>query len=223
HLAAIADQRGYRGRVDDASPAAADHWHDERPGHVEKAVDRDIQHTVPLAGSHPGERRIVVDAGIVDQDLDRPGLQRRLQHPLGLLRVCDVEGQRLGSSTGRSDLRSQLRGGLRLPPGVYEDMMPVLRQPAADCSAELTAASSDERTLRSVVRHRGAKCVVEPPRMSNIIVARPRSSGCSPSNTAKSYSTVVSSEVTRVAVAMRSERRSSRRSTNSRTPRTLAR
>ena len=38
---------------------------------VEEAVERNVDHAMPLRGAHSGKYRVVVNAGIVDQDLDR--------------------------------------------------------------------------------------------------------------------------------------------------------
>ena len=46
---------------------------------VEEAIDRDVDHAVPLIGAHAGQHGVIVYAGVVHQDLDGAGLERALE------------------------------------------------------------------------------------------------------------------------------------------------
>src|SRR5207248_3469173 len=61
-----------RADVDDPAEPARAHAVDHRPRHVEARGQVGLDHRVPLLEAHPVHRRVTGDAGVVDQDLDRP-------------------------------------------------------------------------------------------------------------------------------------------------------
>jgi hypothetical protein len=69
---ALPGLRRDRRDVDDATPARRHHLEQQRLRDVEEAVERHVDHARPLLEAHAGERRVVVHAGVVDQDLHRP-------------------------------------------------------------------------------------------------------------------------------------------------------
>ena len=73
------DQAVRRGDVDDPAPAPRRHARDHRAHGVEGGREVDGQDLVPLGGREALDRRHVLDAGIVDQDVDRT----QLAHGLG--------------------------------------------------------------------------------------------------------------------------------------------
>ena len=85
------DQAVRRGDIDDSAEApllyAGEHG---APG-VERGREIDREDRVPLRGRESLDRRYMLDAGIVDEDVDRPELSLRLlDHVLDLGRLRHV-------------------------------------------------------------------------------------------------------------------------------------
>ena len=72
HLAELALLAVDRGDLDDAAELARAHALDHRARHVEHRTEVGIDDRGPLFGRHLVERGIPGDAGIVDEDVDRP-------------------------------------------------------------------------------------------------------------------------------------------------------
>ncbi len=135
----------HRGDVDDAAALARDHSLRHRL--------RDVEHAVEI-GAHqlaPGLLRIVfehaapLDAGVVDENLDRPEVLLDLGHSLGGgIAVGDVEH-------GFEDLRAvAAQGGGGLGEGlrraaVEDDARPCARKPLGQREADPCRGSRDER------------------------------------------------------------------------------
>src|SRR5262249_17507296 len=90
-LATVAHDRGHGRHGDDASPAGAYHGQQERLGDIEEAVERDIDDARPLRVPHPRHHGIVEYAGVVDENLDGPGLEETTYCSLRLASVGDAE------------------------------------------------------------------------------------------------------------------------------------
>ena len=71
HLALLAVDRG---DVDDAAGIAVAHALDHRPRHGEHRIEVGAHHRRPLVEGHLVEHAVARDAGIVDEDVDRPEL-----------------------------------------------------------------------------------------------------------------------------------------------------
>jgi len=71
-LAAIAGERRHRGDADDPPPSSADHRKQQRLGHVEEAIEGNVDNPRPLLLLHPRHHGVVVNAGVVDDDSVRP-------------------------------------------------------------------------------------------------------------------------------------------------------
>jgi hypothetical protein len=61
-----------RADVDDAAECALAHPFDHVAAHVEHRAEVRVDHFPPLLGAHAMQCRVARDAGVVDQDLDRP-------------------------------------------------------------------------------------------------------------------------------------------------------
>src|SRR6185369_15457004 len=111
---------------------------------VEEAVQRNVEHGMPLVGRHPGEHRIGVNAGVVDQNLDRSGFEQPFEGHGGGGPFGDIEGDRFATAAGGYD-----RGDYRLSLGqaaigVDDDMVAVGGQAPADRGADAAAAAGDQ-------------------------------------------------------------------------------
>jgi hypothetical protein len=66
---------------------------------MEKPVQRDIDRTLPLRGRHARQHRIVMDAGVMHEHLDR-GLGKKWGERRGNgMRVGEVEDAQIGRGT----------------------------------------------------------------------------------------------------------------------------
>ena len=82
-----------------------------------------------------------MDAGVVDQHLDRANLQQGREGVRGPLPVGDVEGDRFGAMTRFPQYPGQAFGPGHVPVGVDDHMKTGLGQPLADGAANFPAAS----------------------------------------------------------------------------------
>ena len=104
-------QAALRGDVDDAALSARHHRRIDRLGHEEHALEVHVDDPVELLLGEGLERLADVDAGIVEQDVDRPELARRLggEGPPGG-DVGDVDRAVQGAPAERADLAGGLVG-----------------------------------------------------------------------------------------------------------------
>ena len=85
------DQRVRRGDIDDAPPAVLFHVGDREPAGVKGARQIDRQDRIPFVDRKFLDRRDVLNAGIVDEDIDAAEFfARLLDHRLDLVRVGDI-------------------------------------------------------------------------------------------------------------------------------------
>src|SRR5262249_50121868 len=165
--------------------------------------------------------RVIVHTGVVDQDLDRAGLEDLLERRARRGTIGDIEAHGFGAPAGGADLAHQSRCHLGAAVRVHVDVVTGGRETTAERRTDSAATAGDQRAfaVRTHVRDPG----LTPKVASNTMLARPLSSSCGAPHTENSYSTVCPSPVMRSAAAMRSSSRSSRRATCSATLRTLAR
>ena len=91
-LAAIAHDRGDRRDGDDTPPARRHHRQQQRPRDGIEAVQRHIDDAAPLLFRHARQRRVVMDAGAVHQNLRNAIRQHAMQRGLGAGDVGEVAG-----------------------------------------------------------------------------------------------------------------------------------
>jgi hypothetical protein len=124
-----------------------------------------------LVRAHPRHHRIIMDAGVVHEDLDRTRDQNPLDRRGRLRRLGDVEAQRLGPAAMGQDFSGEHLRALQLAIGVQVDMVTSRREMGGNGGADAAARAGDEGAL-----HAGA---------SNRTVARPLSHSSSPAMTVK--------------------------------------
>src|SRR5215469_1694792 len=114
----------------------------------ELAREVDAQHAIPLRERHLMKARVLLQARVVDEDVDCPELlERTAEHSLNLLLVGDVRLQRERAHSFGTDLGSE-RLRLVLTAHVVDDYVRA-RFPEAqrDRAADAGARSGDERLL----------------------------------------------------------------------------
>ena len=99
-----------------------DHWHQEWLSDVEEAVERDIDDTAPLVSTHARHDGVIVDAGIVYQNIDGASGKHTSQRRPGRLRVGDVERDGSCRTTGCDDVRGNPLGPIGAAIGMHVDM-----------------------------------------------------------------------------------------------------
>ncbi len=203
HLATIADQGADRGDVDHPTPARANHRQYERLGHVIEPVDRDIDDALPFERVHPGKHGVIMDAGVVDQDLNGRFLEQRFEHRPRRRAIGHIEGDAARLCAGRYDLAHQFRGGVGISIGVHVDEVARRRKTSADGRAEPAAAAG----------HQGAYLAHEPDARSasRTTVARPSRSAEPSQARTNSYEAAPWLEASRTASQIKSPGRSSSR------------
>ena len=103
-----------------------------------------------------------MDAGIVDEDLDRPGFEDLRQRRRGLRGIGDVETHGLGGAASGDDRGGQRLGARELAMGMDIDMMPGSGEGMGDGGADDAAAAGDQSAahgLRRTARWRGRSAV----------------------------------------------------------------
>jgi hypothetical protein len=108
----------------DPPPACANHRQQQRLCHVEEAVQRNVQHTRPLIRLHPRHHRVIMDTGIIDQNLDWPAREQPRQGCFGFRRVGDVELNRFRGAARLSQLRRKFLSDVGAAMGIDNDVMP---------------------------------------------------------------------------------------------------
>ncbi len=144
----------------------------KRLGRVEEPVHRHVDDAVPLRAAHARQHRIIVQAGIVDQDLDRAGLEQAIERPPGGLRVGDVEVDRARGPAGGADLLHQRGGGGEVAVRVDVHVVAVARQAPAQRRADAAAAAGHQGELAAAQE---ATRAVMPKAGSMTMLARPSS------------------------------------------------
>lgn len=143
-LTAIAHHARERGDVDDAPAPRADHRHEERLRHVEKAVERDVDHAAPLLARHAHERRVVVNARIVHENLHGRVLHELRERGFGGVGVGHVEGDGVRAAARRLDTPRDGLGRVEMPVSVHPDFVARLRERFANGLADCAAAACHE-------------------------------------------------------------------------------
>src|SRR5665213_3568608 len=118
-LAAVADDCGDGRDIDDAAPAGPDHRHQQRLRDVEKAVERDVDDLGPLIVAHARHHRIIVNASIVDDDLNRALIEDRHKGCIACASVGDVERKSFRSTAGCDDPGGNLTSALKTMMSMY--------------------------------------------------------------------------------------------------------
>jgi hypothetical protein len=96
------------------------------------------------ASRRAGKGGVVVDAGVVDHDLDRARGQQPFAGGLRRGPIGHVEGDRLGAAAIGDDPRRDRLGGLEPGVGMNDDMGAVARQALGDRLADAAAGAGDE-------------------------------------------------------------------------------
>ena len=151
----------------------------------EKTVERHVDHPVPLRRLHAGKNRVVMDAGIVHDDLDRAALEQQFQCRSRTRPIGDIEDAGLRPPPRRNDFAGQLLGRHGLPVGMHDHVEAIGREPAADGRADAAAASRDQRSPHAwghELSPAATRCAIA---ASSTTVARPRSSRRSSAATSK--------------------------------------
>ncbi|MCW0447207.1 hypothetical protein NB721_002005 [Xanthomonas sacchari] len=115
---------------------------------MEKPVQGDIYHLFPLRFQHADQRRILVDAGIVDEDMDRTIKQQHLQRIARSKVVSNVERHRTGVTSIRDDGGDHRIGMSMVGIGMDDHSATVRGETPADRTADISTAASDERPPR---------------------------------------------------------------------------
>ena len=136
---------------------------------LKKPLSETSDHAGPLLRPHPRHHRVIMDARIVDEDLDRAGGQNSLHGSGRLVGPREVETQSFRAATMRDDFVSETLRALQLPVGMQIDVMSGRREIGRDGGADAAARAGNECAL-----HAGA---------SNRTVARPLSHSSSPAIT----------------------------------------
>src|SRR6185312_8306104 len=117
-------------------------------------------------------RRIVVNAGIVDENLDRAAVQKPNEGGFGGCRIGHVESEGFSAAAGFDDRGGLCSGALQPLMRVDIDVMPRRRERARNRRADRPAAARDEGALHSASA-------------SRMTVARPATSSRPSPRTAK--------------------------------------
>src|SRR5450631_2651115 len=176
-------------------------------GNIVEPIERDIDDPVPFLATHAGESGVIMNAGVVDQDLHRCLFQKRFQRRPRRCCIGDVENHGLRRTAGRNDVADHGFGGGNAPIRMHIYEMACSRELSANGRADTAAATGDQGAWRCLT-HGGSR-----PLASRITDARPISSRITPDLNSNSYSAVPPSPATRTALQIRSPRTSSRRNT----------
>ena len=104
-----------------------------------------------------------MDAGVVDQYLDRPVGEQGVQRRAGRLAVGDVECDRHGTAALVVDRRNHFFGAREVGVGVDDHVQAVGGQLHADRATEVAATAGDQRTACcGDIVHPASPCLVAP-------------------------------------------------------------
>jgi len=117
-------------------------------GTPEKALQGHVDDTLPLRVAHPRQRRVVVDAGVVDEDLDRPGGEQRPDRAARGLAIGHVERDRLGAAPRAGDAGDNFLRTRAIAVRMHDHVQPVGGQLPADRATDVAAAAGDECAAR---------------------------------------------------------------------------
>ena len=135
-------------------PAHTDHRQQQRLRDIEEAVERHVDDVGPLLRAHPGQNGIVVQAGIVDQNLNGPGREHGFQRVPGFSRIGDVEAHRLRRAASFPDIHRDASRAPELAMRMHIDMMPRRREGAGDRAADRAAAAGHQRAAHTPPENR---------------------------------------------------------------------
>ena len=107
-------------------------------------MQRHVDDAVPLLLAHAGERRVVVDAGVVHDDLDRTVLELAFEQRTGRLRIGEVECERAGMPAGREDGVDDRLGAVAAAVRVHEHLAAGGGERTRDRATDISAAAGDE-------------------------------------------------------------------------------
>jgi hypothetical protein len=158
-----ADHRGVqgvdRGHVDHAAAVALlDHPPRDGLREQEDAGEVDGEYPLEQRGGHVEERRLRIDAGVVDEDVDAPiALDGAGDDALDRVRVADVGGHGEGADGPLSAQRVGERlGGVGLQVG-DDHVRPGFVQPVDDGRADAGGTAGDDRGLAGEVDERAQR------------------------------------------------------------------
>jgi len=149
-LAAVAEHGRDRRHADDAAEAHARHRQQQRLDGMEETVQRHVDHAMPLLLAHAGQRRIVVDAGVVHEHADRSAFEQRFDRRARRRTVGQVEAYCVCLAAGRADFSDDGVGALCVRVRVHVNRAALGREFTTDRRADVAAAAGDERADRLV-------------------------------------------------------------------------
>src|SRR5665647_1315175 len=125
---------------------------------------------MPLPGTHAGEHRVIMDAGIVDKNLDRLVFDEGRQHSGDCCAVSHIKCQHLrAAAVGTNGVSQRLRG-LQSAMGMNVNMTAIGSKTAADGRANAAAAAGHQGILHGASPEMGVSAFA-----SSTIAARPSS------------------------------------------------
>ena len=92
---------------------------------------------------------IVVDAGVVDQYLDRACIEQSFEGRTRRIPVGHVERNDLRRAAGRTQLDGECAGRIVVLIGMYHDVQTTAGEPATDCRTQDTAPARDQGALHA--------------------------------------------------------------------------
>ena len=110
-------------------------------------MKRDIDHPMPLFDPHSREHGVIMDPGIVDEDMDGTGFEKRLQGVARLLEIGDVKLHRLRGSARRSDLFRNFLCRIAVCIRMHEDVASIGGEPPANRAADAPTPPRNECPL----------------------------------------------------------------------------
>src|SRR6185436_1638635 len=144
-LAELALDGVHRGDVHDAAPAAIAHAIDHLARDVEHAVQVGVDHRHPVGLGHALEHRVARDAGVVDQDVDRPDHRGDVvEHRRAGLEVGDVALGGVHAESARAHHVEPLVLLLVAGQAARDHRMAGAAEAVADRGADAAHAAGDE-------------------------------------------------------------------------------
>jgi len=170
--------------ADDPAPASPDHRQHQRLRDVVEPIDRYIDDAMPLFRAHSRKDRVVVDAGVVDQDLDGSFLEKLLESRARRVSVGQIELDGARLAAGTDDVGGYRLGGGHSAMCVHIDEVALGAQGSANGAADASTAAGDQRAGRDFIH---ILCRLP---ASSTTEARPLSKVLSRSRNANSYNAV---------------------------------
>ena len=154
-------------------PTAAYHRHHQRLGDVEKSINGYVDYPVPLFCAHAGEHGVVMDACIVDQNLDRLVFDEGGQHIGYRCAVSHIKYQHLRTTPIFTNGIGQRLCGLLSTIGMNINMAAIGSKTVANGRANAAAAAGNQGIFHGASPEMGVSRSA-----LSTTAARPSSSRC---------------------------------------------